>query len=129
MPVYDGDLFTPPAPLAKVTLRNPETRAIVAEVPMLLDTGADVTLLPREFVDQLGLEVNPEEGYELMGFDGNVSVAHVIRLDLLFLRRAFKGQFLLTDRDTGLLGRDVLNHMPLLFDGPSLAWDEQRTSE
>ncbi len=75
MPTYDGSLFTPPAPLARVTLRNPETRAVVANVPMLLDTGADVTLLPRDSVDRLGIHVDPDEGYELMGFDGSVSVA------------------------------------------------------
>lgn len=129
MPAYDGSLFTPPAPLARATLRNPETGATVADVPMLLDTGADVTLLPREPVDRLGVEGDPGEGYELMGFDGSVSVARVVRLDLLFVRRAFKGQFLLIDRESGLLGRDILNHMPLLFDGPRLVWDEQRTSE
>lgn len=69
MPAYDSSLFTPPAPLARVTLRNPETGDIVADVPMLLDTGADVALLPREAVDRLGVEVDPDEGYELMGFE------------------------------------------------------------
>jgi hypothetical protein len=69
-----------------------------------------------------------DEGYELMGFDGSVSVARVVRLDLLFLRRAFKGRFLLIDREWGLLGRDILNRIPLLFDGPRLVWDEQRTT-
>lgn len=129
IPAYDSSLFTPPAPLARVTLRNPETRAIVADVPMLLDTGADVTLLPQNSVDRLGISVDPNEVYELMGFDGSVSVARVVRLDLLLLRRAFKGRFLLIDRESGLLGRDILNHIPLLFDGPRLVWDEQRTSE
>lgn len=129
MPAYDGSHFAPPAPLASVTLRNPETRAIVADVPMLLDTGADVTLLPQDSFDRLGIDVDPDEGYELMGFDGSVSVARVVRLDLLFLRRAFKGQFLLIDREGGLLGRDALNHIPLLFDGPRLVWDEHHTSE
>lgn len=120
MQAYDGSLFSPPAPLARVTLRNPETRAIVADVAMLLDTGADITLLPQDFVEQLGINVDPDEGNELMGFDGSVSVARVVRLDLLFLRRAFKGRFLLLDGERGLLGRDILNHIPLLFDGPRL---------
>jgi hypothetical protein len=62
MPAYDSSFFTPPAPLARVTLRNPETRAIVVDVPMLLDTGADVTLLPQDSVDQLGINVDPDEG-------------------------------------------------------------------
>jgi hypothetical protein len=85
---------------------------------MLLDSGADATLLPQQFVDQIGVDVDPDAGYELMGFDGNVSVARVVRLDLIFLRRAFKGRFLLINQERGLIGRDILNHVSLLFDGP-----------
>jgi hypothetical protein len=62
----------------------------------------------------------------LKGFDGNVSVARVVEVDLLFLRRAFKGRFLLIDQEWGLIGRDVLNHVSLLFDGLHLDWSEQK---
>lgn len=99
MPTYDGDPFNPPAPLARVTLRHPSSTASVIDVPMLLDTGADVTLLPKIFVAQLGITVDSNEGYELMGFDGNVSIAQVVEVDLLFLRRAFKGRFLLIEQE------------------------------
>lgn len=64
MPDYDGGIFIPPAPLARVTLRNPETGTMVTDVPMLLDTGADVSLVPQAAVVRLGVEVNPGEGYE-----------------------------------------------------------------
>lgn len=74
---YDGSHFAPPAPLARVTLRHPASGAIVSNVSMLLDTGADVTLVPRVSADRLGVEVDPEEGYELMGFDGPTSFARV----------------------------------------------------
>ncbi|HKH47697.1 MAG TPA: retropepsin-like aspartic protease [Thermoanaerobaculia bacterium] len=93
---------------------------------MLLDTGADVTLIPRASIDQLGLAPDSEEGYELMGFDGSKSIAQVVRLDLVFLKKTFKGKFLLVDQEWGLLGRDVLNHLGLFFDGPRLHWGEQR---
>lgn len=127
MPTYDDDLFNPPAPLARVTLRHPSSKAsAVSDVPMLLDTGADVTLLPKIFVAQLGIMVDSNEGYELMGFDGNVSIAQVVEVDLLFLRRAFKGRFLLIEQEWGLLGRDVLNHVSILFDGLRLTWSEQK---
>ncbi len=129
MPAYDGNLFNPPAPLARVIIRHPSSGATVSDVPMLLDTGADVTLLPQAFVEQLGIRVNSNEGYELMGFDGSVSVAQVVEVDLLFLRRAFKGRFLLINQEWGLLGRDVLNHMSLLFDGLRLNWSEQKDVE
>ena len=47
---YDAAHFDPPAPIARVTLRNPHDGATIADVPLLLDTGADITLLPRPHV-------------------------------------------------------------------------------
>ena len=58
MPAYDSSLFNPPAPLAKVTLRNRDNGNILLDAPMLLDTGADVTLIPQSSVSQLGLTAN-----------------------------------------------------------------------
>ena len=52
MPAYDAKLFDPPAPVAHVTLRHPATGASLSDVPMLMDTSADVTLLPRIYVDR-----------------------------------------------------------------------------
>ena len=47
MPNYESTSFVPPAPVASVTVRNIETGRMIDSVPLLLDTGADVTLLPR----------------------------------------------------------------------------------
>ena len=124
MPAYDQRLFSPPAPLAKVVLRNPGTGATVSDAPMLLDSGADVTLVPRSCVELLSLEIEPAGGYELMGFDGRTSIVQVVQLDLHFLGRTFRGRYLLLDQEWGLMGRDVLNHLSLLFDGPRLTWGE-----
>jgi hypothetical protein len=46
MPAYDASRFNPPAPLAMVTLRNTDNDKTVVGMPMLLDTGADVSLIP-----------------------------------------------------------------------------------
>ncbi len=124
MPAYDTTQFEPPAPLARVTLHNPDTGAIWSDVPMLLDSGADITLIPQTAVSELGVAVVPDSHYELISFDGNISFASVVRLDLIFCHRTFRGQFLLIDKTWGILGRNVLNAVPLLFDGPRLAWDE-----
>jgi predicted aspartyl protease len=126
MPVYDGEGFEPPAPVARVTLRNPDTGAVCSNVAMLLDTGADVTLVPRAAASELGLSPTPGVRYELQSFDGATSSASVVQLELLFCRRTFRGQFLLCDREPGVLGRNVLNFVRLLLDGPSLTWDEYR---
>jgi len=127
MPAYDTTLFNPPAPVASITLRNKETGAIVLDVPMLLDSGADITLIPQNAVASLGLIALPDKHYELIGFDGNTSFAPVVQLELLFCQKTFRGQFLIVDQAWGILGRNVLNAVRLLFNGPNLTWDEQHT--
>ena len=129
MPAYDDGRFDPPAPLARVSLRNPERGTTLPDVLMLIDSGADVTLIPLASVNQLGVTVSSGEGYELMGFDGSRSVAQAVQLDLLFLRRAFKGRFLLIDQEWGILGRDILNHVAMLLDGPRMSWSEQSDTD
>lgn len=124
MPHYDDIRFSPAAPVANVTLRAPESRASVTDVPMLIDSGADVTLLPQASIDFLGIEAKAGEGYLLQGFDGNTSVAKAVNVDLIFGRRTFKGRFLLINQAWGILGRDVLNHICLILDGPQRTWEE-----
>ena len=122
MPPYD-DTFSPPAPIATVSLRHPGTGLTVPDIPMLIDSGADVTLIPRPSVDLLGLEIALDETYELKSFDGSTSVSNAVELDLIFLQKAFKGRFLLMNEKCGILGRDVLNHIVLTLDGPHLTWE------
>jgi predicted aspartyl protease len=125
MPSYDASDFDPPAPVARVVLRHPHSGATLADVPLLLDTGADVTLLPRTAVERLGVPLLPDQRYELMSFDGSRGFAPVVILDLLFLQRAFRGRYLLIEAERGILGRDILNHVTLLLDGPRQQWSEQ----
>jgi Retroviral aspartyl protease len=125
MPTYDSNRFKPPAPVAKVTLRDPGNGNIANDVVMLIDSGADVTLVPQTSIDVLKSNCDPQESYELEGFDGQRSVAQAVQLDLMFLRRTFRGRFLITNSEAGILGRDVLNHVALLLDGPHLSWREQ----
>jgi predicted aspartyl protease len=122
MPPYHEGLFSPPAPVALAKLRNPESGATSDDVLFLLDSGADVTLLPESAVSTLGIQ--SFGAYELTGFDGTKSMASAVRADLLFLNKTFRGQFLLADHGAGILGRDVLNSVVILLDGPHLVWEE-----
>jgi hypothetical protein len=124
MPAYDATHFNPPAPLALVTLRNPSTGVVVADVALLVDSGADVTLLPRQAVEELGISLATGRAYEIAGFDGNTSFVPAVNLEALFPKRLFKGQYLVIDEERGVLGRDVLNHIALMLDGPRLRWEE-----
>ncbi len=117
MPGYDAKQFDPPAPVAYVTLRHPATGASISDVPMLLDTGADVTLLPREIIEQLGVAPVENKFYEVAGFDGGTKLAKVVRLEMVFLGRKFKGQNFF-EQSVGVLGRDILNTIEFLLNGP-----------
>jgi len=128
MPKYDSENFDPPAPVAYVSLRDPVTGATLSNVPMLIDTGADVTLLPCSYVEQLGLKPTPDVSYEIQGFDGEPKQAQMVELDLMFLGKKFSGQFLLLDQPTGILGRNILNLLSITFDGPREKWEEHKRS-
>ena len=91
---------------------------------MLLDTGADVTLLPRTAVEPLLSDLTDLPSYKLIGFDGNRSTAQAVNLEIRFNKKLFRGQFLLTDEPHGVLGRNILNSLSLHFDGPTLTWKE-----
>ncbi len=121
---YDERLFDPPAPLAFVTLRDPKTSSSQRDVPMLIDSGADVTLVPQQVIASLHIESNAENIRQLMSFDGSVSAAPVVRLELLFQERTFRGQFLITQDEVGVLGRNILNKIPLVLHGPHQEWYE-----
>ncbi len=122
---YEASLFNPPAPVARVVIRNPDSGSTISDVLMLLDTGSDVTLLPHASIEALEISPLADVYYELMGFDGSKSMASVVWIDMIFLNRAFRGRYLLTEEKCGILGRDILNHVTLLLDGKRQQWSEQ----
>ena len=124
MPVYNDRLFSPAAPVVIAKIRNPKTADVQSDVLMLIDSGADLTLLPRFSVESLGIE-RSGSSYELMGFDGTTSVSDTVWAELLFLGKIYRGQFLLIDQEIGILGRNILNQVCLVLDGPRLIWEER----
>ena len=126
MPAYDATFFDPPAPLAMVTVRSPTTGESIDNVAMLIDTGADVTIVPRAAIERLVETAEGSGQYELEGFHGSRSLASAVRLELQFLGKVFRGQFLIVEGSHGILGRNVINRLSLLMDGPRSIWCEAR---
>jgi predicted aspartyl protease len=91
MPAYDNDRYAPPAPIARVSLQHPDSGESVADIPMLLDTGADATLLPKSAVRALGL-AGTGEWYELVAFDGTTDESEAVQAVLVFLNKTFRGR-------------------------------------
>ena len=96
---------------------------MIPDVSLLIDTGADVTLLPLGAVNAAGIE-QIDASYELAAFDGRSISVGAVRAELLMLGRTFRGQFLVIDQEVGILGRNILNALALLLDGPHQTWSE-----
>ncbi|MFP4057363.1 MAG: retropepsin-like aspartic protease [Candidatus Brocadiia bacterium] len=114
--------------MADVKLVSPDGASSVAGVSLLIDTGADITLLPPMAVERLGVRPLPQHRYEVMGFDGTTTLAPVVVLDMVFLDMTFRGRYLVAQHAQGILGRDVLNHVALLLDGPRQQWTQHSPS-
>jgi hypothetical protein len=127
MPDYDARNYNPPAPVAYVTLRNSATGAVFSNVPMLIDTGADASLLPSQAIEELKVEIEEDAIFEVQGFDGQIQQLKSVKLEMYFLDKKFAGEYLLVDQPVGILGRNVLNNVRILLDGPREKWDEQKT--
>lgn len=116
---YDATHFDPPAPVARVTLRRRDDATVsVSDVMMLVDAGADATLLPRAAAERLGVPVQREQAFDLVGFEGSRVPAFSVDAELSFFGLSFRGRFLVIDDERGVLGRNVLNQLTLVFDGP-----------
>jgi predicted aspartyl protease len=126
MPAYETNGFQPPAPVAFVEVGSQQSDQTISQVPMLLDTGADVTLLPRMPLEELLKSVVSTGQYDLESFDGTKSSATAVKLEIGFLGKKFRGQYLLVEGSVGVIGRNVLNLLRLIFDGPAMSWQENR---
>ncbi len=129
MTPYDEQHYQPPAPVALLTLRTLDGRDLsISKVLALVDTGADVTLLPRWAVEQLGLVPQTDDGIQLAWFDGTVRSAESVELEALFHGGRFQGRYAVIDQPHGIVGRNLLNHFRLLFDGPAKTWQRVTTN-
>ena len=115
--------FHPPAPALPVTVHGPHGAR--ARVTAKIDTAADVSGLPREVVEQLGLL--PTRRVRTSSWRGEPTEARLHRGDLSLAGRKFADvEWLPIARPYALLGRDILNELALFLDGPGLTIEVRR---
>ena len=111
---------TPPAPFAHVSVGRPVDETVVADLPAQLDTAADMTVIPWQIVESLQL-VQLDE-LSTMGFGGHVASVPTFLVRLAIRQCDPVVVEVLASRDEPhvLLGRDVLNHVHIVLNGPLL---------
>lgn len=118
---YSEAQFSPAAPVVKVTLHNEETNRSLSDVLMQLDTGADISLIPQSTATELNLPIVDRQ-ISLITFDGTESSYSLFQVKLQLDRYTFRGIYSVVEQDYGIIGRDILNLLPILFDGPQQEW-------
>jgi predicted aspartyl protease len=122
MITYDSIYHAPPAPMARVTLRNLLNGKAVLDVPMLIDTGADISVVLRVSAENIGLQSRRDESIVIVAYDGSRRSSEVVTLEMVLEDYTFEGDFLVRDDVIGVIGRNVLNQFFITLDGRGRAW-------
>ncbi|MEK7785581.1 MAG: hypothetical protein AAB658_09215 [Chloroflexota bacterium] len=111
-------LITPPAPFVSVAVAHPLRPAQLQAFAAKKDTAADITALPLAQVQLLAL---PQKNLlEIAGYNNQpeIILTYDASLELAYAR--VRLEVVAIPEDYALLGRDVLNLLRLLLDGPAL---------
>jgi predicted aspartyl protease len=113
---YDASL-DPPGPVVPVRISGPVGEEAVM-LPMLVDTGADCTLVPASIVRRLGLPQVDVVGLTGVGGARSRATVHAASVELGGAHLIAR---VVAFADEAILGRDVLNQVVVTLDGPGLA--------
>ncbi|KPV61754.1 MAG: hypothetical protein AOA66_1724 [Candidatus Bathyarchaeota archaeon BA2] len=122
MPRYDPT-YSPPAPILKVTVSNPHKPEVEGiEEEALIDSGAFMTAIPKDFVKKLKiLPAGEVEGVK--GHKGKGQNHLIYFVDVSFNGYSFYTEVMAVKRKNVLIGRDILNQLKLILDGKNLNFD------
>ena len=118
---YDTS-FQPPAPVLPVVVRNPYIRAEPYSCLAILDTGAEISAIPRDAV--VALRLAEAQRVIAGSWDGSRSEVSTFVVQLEFAEGVVPLlEVAAAERATALIGRDLLNAWRLLLDGPALDFE------
>ena len=111
--------YAPPFPGAPVVLRNSEEGLRTEQVQALLDTGSDGSLVPIAFLAEI--LAPPMADTHIRSHWGEWRAAQLFAVDIELGNLRLPGAFVVGDEQGKeiVLGRNVLNKLRLLLDGPA----------
>lgn len=111
-------LYRPPIPTLTVRLYSPVLDTFTSPVEAIVDTGSDASLVPLGRLLELGAE-EASPGW-LISITGERKPVALFFIDVYVGESALSGIRVIGDPDTNdlIIGRDVLNKLPLFLDGP-----------
>lgn len=115
---YDS-AFSPPAPIIEVGFSHALANTPALTIWALVDSGADVTILPLSLLKQSGASY--VEQRSLRGVVGKAVIVHrylaAVHIAGIIIRQVrIAGH---ADLKEAMIGRDILNQLTILLDGPA----------
>jgi predicted aspartyl protease len=118
---YDNS-FSPPAPVIQATIQNINAPSQRVVVPMQIDTGADLCIIPESIVSVLNLE--PEDATPIADYRGDVQSFHIFYVHLRIEQWTTRNVRVIAHGEgIGILGRNVLNQFNLNLRGKEQTFD------
>jgi hypothetical protein len=110
--------YRPPIPVLAIRLYSSSSNLFSGEVSALVDTGSDASLVPLAQLIELQAE-ETAPGW-LVTITGERKPVSLYFVDFYVGDIAFSGIRVIADPDSEdvILGRDVLNKLPIFLDGP-----------
>ncbi len=109
------------APELSLEVLSPASNERRQEVICVVDTGACASCIPQVIVKSLDLKDYRRR--QISWGDGRVTSQNLYAVDLAFGEVVLRDVWVLaTEKEYGLIGRDILNKYRLLCDGPSRVW-------
>lgn len=112
---YDNRHYNPPAPVLPITVRTPGDSIKHVTTDALVDTGADMTCLPRAIIDALSAE--RASTCEVFGIN-RVSIGpadtHFLEFEIEATKKLVE---VIAVGDETILGRNLINEFTLQLHG------------
>ncbi len=107
----------PPTPYIEAIISPSGKTDICALWQAKIDSGASLTVIPDNLVSQWNIQVRRK--IRVRGYDGHASERYTYLVDILIGSRRFETvEVTCSKRINIFLGRDVLNQLRIMHDGP-----------
>jgi len=113
------DSTSPASPLFALQIAGPDEQDWFDIVHALIDTGADATVIPETILSQIA--VMEWDQARLRSQWGEYRLVYRYEVDLRIENRTFASVLVVADEvgEDVIIGRDVLNRLRFLYDGPA----------
>ena len=114
---YSSD-YHPSMPMVDLSIGLPLTEPTVG-LQAIVDSGADATMIPVEYLRQIGARRSRKALMRGVTGDGALVDLFAVAVQLGSYQQRFLEVVGVTDSDEAIVGRDVLNHLMVTLNGPA----------